>query len=40
MKRSYRMGRMRAFTQLRNATDLTLFCLAFNLRRWRVLAAM
>lgn len=40
MKRSYRMGRMRAFTQLRNTTDLTLFCLAFNLRRWRVLAAM
>jgi transposase, IS5 family len=40
MKRSYRMGRMRAFTQSRNATDLTLFCLAFNLRRWRVLAAL
>ncbi len=39
MKRSYRLGRMRAFTQLRNAADLTLFCLAFNLRRWRVLAA-
>jgi len=39
MKRSYRLGRMRAFTQLRNAADLILFCLAFNLRRWRVLAA-
>lgn len=37
MKRSYRLGRMRAFTQMRNAADLTLFCLAFNLRRWRVL---
>ncbi|MFO1101995.1 MAG: IS5 family transposase [Methylocystis sp.] len=40
MKRSYRLGRMRAFTQLRNAADLTLFRLAFNLRRWRVLAAL
>lgn len=39
MKRTYRMGRMRAFTQLRNAVDLTLFCLALNLRRWRALAA-
>jgi IS5 family transposase len=39
MKRTYRLGRMRAFSQLRNAADLTLFCLAFNLRRWRVLAA-
>jgi IS5 family transposase len=38
MKRTYRLGRMRAFTQTRNAADLTLFCLAFNLRRWRVLA--
>ncbi|WP_424360515.1 IS5 family transposase [Methylocystis parvus] len=39
MKRTYRLGRMRAFSQLSNAADLTLFCLAFNLRRWRVLAA-
>lgn len=38
MKRSYRLGRMRAFTMARNAADLTLFCIAFNLRRWRVLA--
>lgn len=37
-KRSYRLGRMRAFTLLRNAIDLTLFAIAFNLRRWRVLA--
>jgi IS5 family transposase len=38
MKRSYGLGRMRAFTLLRNAIDLTLFAIAFNLRRWRVLA--
>lgn len=38
MKRSYRLGRMRAFTLLRNAIDLTLFAIAFNLRRWRMLA--
>lgn len=38
MKRSYRLGRMRAFTMLRNAIDLTLFAIAFNLKRWRVLA--
>lgn len=38
MKRSYRLGRMRAFTMARNAADLTLFCIAFNLRRWRALA--
>lgn len=38
MKRSYRLGRMRAFTLLRNTMDLTLFAIAFNLRRWRVLA--
>jgi IS5 family transposase len=37
MKRSYRLGRMRAFTLLRNTIDLTLFAIAFNLRRWRVL---
>lgn len=33
MKRIYRMGRMRAFTLARNTADLTLFCMAFNLRR-------
>lgn len=38
LKRSYRMGRMRAFSQTRNAVDLILFCIAFNLRRWHVLA--
>lgn len=39
MKRSYRLSRMRAFSKARNVADLTLFCIAFNLRRWRVLAA-
>lgn len=39
MKRTYRLGRMRSFTQSRNAVDLTLFAIAFNLRRWRALAA-
>jgi transposase, IS5 family len=38
MKRSYRLARMRAFTLLRNAIDLTLFAIAFNLRRWLTLA--
>lgn len=38
MKRSYRMGRMRAFGLLRTTIDLVLFCFAFNLRRWLVLA--
>lgn len=38
MKRSYRLGRMRCFTQARNKVDLTLFAIAFNLRRWRSLA--
>lgn len=38
MKRTYRMARMRCFTQARNAVDLTLFAIAFNLRRWRTLA--
>jgi IS5 family transposase len=38
LKRSYRMGRMRAFRLSRNAVDLILFCLAFNLRRWQVIA--
>src|SRR3984893_5871432 len=37
MKRSYRLARLRAFTRLRNTTDLAFFCLAFNLRRWRML---
>lgn len=39
MKRTYRLGRMRAFTQARNRVDVTLFAMAFNLRRWRTLAA-
>jgi len=34
MKRSYRMGRMRAFSLARNAVDLHLFAIAVNLRRW------
>lgn len=38
MKRTYRLGRMRCFTQSRNRVDLTLFAIAFNLRRWRSLA--
>jgi hypothetical protein len=33
MKRSYRLVRPRAFTSLRNTTDVAFFCLAFNLRR-------
>jgi hypothetical protein len=37
MKRSYRLVRPRAFTSLRNTTDVAFFCLAFNLRRWRML---
>jgi IS5 family transposase len=39
MKRTYRLGRMRCFTLARNRVDLILFALAFNLRRWRSLAA-
>jgi IS5 family transposase len=39
MKRSYRLARCRAFTRLRNTTDLAFFCLAFNLRRWHTLTA-
>lgn len=35
MKRSYRMGRMRAYSMARNAVDLCLFAIAFNLRRWQ-----
>jgi len=38
MKRTYRMGRMRAFSLARNTVDVSLFTLAYNLRRWRVLA--
>jgi transposase, IS5 family len=38
MKRSYRLGRMRAFTLLRNTIDLVVFAIAFNLRRWLTLA--
>jgi IS5 family transposase len=38
MKRSYRMGRMRAFSLARNHVDLTLFAIAINLRRWAKLA--
>jgi len=34
MKRSYRMGRMRAYSLARNVVDLCLFAIAFNLRRW------
>lgn len=39
LKRVYRMGRMRAFSLARNRVDLALFALAYNLRRWRALAA-
>ncbi len=39
LKRSYRMGRMRAFSLARNAVDLILFCLAFNLKRLMVITA-
>lgn len=38
MKRSYRLGRMRAFGLTRVTTDLTLFCLAFNMRRLAALS--
>lgn len=38
MKRSYRMGRMRAFSLARNHVDLTVFAIALNLRRWTRLA--
>jgi IS5 family transposase len=34
MKRSYRLGRMRAFGLARVTVDLVLFCIAYNLRRW------
>lgn len=38
MKRSYRLGRMRAFTLARNRVDLVVFAIALNLRRWARLA--
>jgi len=38
LKRSYGFARMRYFAQARNAVALSLACMAFNLRRWRVLA--
>lgn len=38
MKRSYRMGRMRAFSLVRNHVDLMVFAISLNLRRWAVLA--
>ena len=37
MKRSYRLGRMRAFGLARVTVDLVLFCIAYNLRRWAAL---
>ena len=37
MKRIYRLGRMRAHTMQRNATDIMLFAVAYNLRRWRAI---
>jgi hypothetical protein len=33
------MARMRAFSQDRNRTNLNLAVFAYNLRRWRTLAA-
>jgi IS5 family transposase len=39
MKRSYRMGRMRAFSITRNRVDVLLFAIAFNLRRAHALIA-
>jgi len=38
LKRSYRLGRLRAFSLARNNVDLHLYAIAFNLRRWRRLA--
>jgi transposase, IS5 family len=37
MKRTYRLGRMRAYGLARVSIDLALFCIAFNLRRLAVL---
>lgn len=38
LKRSYGLGRLRAFNLARNATALALACFAFNLRRWHAIA--
>lgn len=40
LKRSYQMGRMRAFNMARNHTALVLACLAYNLRRLHVLTSL
>lgn len=34
LKRTYRLGRLRAYSMARNSVDLHLFAIAFNLRRW------
>ena len=39
LKRSYQMGRMRAFTMARNHTAVALACFAYNLRRLHVLTS-
>lgn len=39
LKRSYRLHRMPYFNMARNTVAFGLACLAFNLKRWRVLAA-
>jgi IS5 family transposase len=39
MKRSYRMGRMRAYSLTRNRIDVLMFAIAFNLRRAHALTA-
>jgi IS5 family transposase len=38
LKRSYRLERMPYYSLARNATALTLACMAFNLRRWHAIA--
>lgn len=38
MKRSYRLGRFRAYALARNRVDLMLFSMAYNLKRWDRLA--
>lgn len=38
MKRSYGLGRFRAFRMVRNQADIALFAIAYNLRRWDRLA--
>lgn len=37
MKGSYRLGRIRRFTQARNRAYPKVFAIAFNMRRWRSL---